>query len=103
LILVEILRRDYRPVYDDEEDARSRLSGRVKPLVPESVLTELRESFRGPVGALLEENPIKRWSAAKVIEAPVFSIGNFTQLQELKEGQAKIREDIAEVFTFPYS
>ena len=97
LILVEILHPDFRRVYENDEDARARLSGRVKPLLPESVLNELRESFRVPVAALLEENPAKRWSAAKVIQAPVFSTGMYTQLKDLKAGQAEVLEAITEV------
>ena len=97
LILVEIMDPAFRPVYADEEDARARLSGRAKPLLPESALTELRDSVRVPVSALLEESAAKRWSAAKVIKAPVFSIGMHTQLQDIKTGQAEVLEAIAEV------
>jgi len=107
LILVEILHSEFRPVYDNEEDALARLSGRVKPLVPESALTDLRQSLRDVVMALLEEIPGNRQSAATVIKAPIFSIGMHTQLNFIKEGQAevkagqeKIREDIAEVLSF---
>ena len=100
LILVEIMDPAFRPVYADEEDARARLSGRAKPLLPESALTELRDSVRVPVSALLEESAAKRWSAAKVIKAPVFSIGMHTQLQDIKTGQAEVLEAIAEVRAF---
>ena len=101
LILVEILHPDFQSVFDDEEDARMRLSGRTKPLIPESALSELRESFRGIVGALLDENPDKRRSAAQVIKAPVFSMGMQTQMQAIsvtiKAGQAEVLEAISEV------
>ena len=98
LILVEILHPDFRSVYFDDEDARARLSGHEKPLIPESALTELRESFRDLVCALLEESPGKRWSASKVIKASMFAVGMNTQLRDIKAGQDKIREDIAEVY-----